>query len=167
MWGSEPSHSQGNSHFGRWSLGGLPKTSETNFRGQNSMACGIVYIIRNLLECKCLKWACIAHLDIWNTSYSQKKGQESNCQFGSRPKKVRNRANLLNYRQHTTYCWKAVDESYTFALDRTSIWGLLTKLWGSKIAGVPVGAISGLPFGSPKKEKSFGCRPHGEVQSIL
>jgi hypothetical protein len=25
MWGSEPSHSQGNSHFGRWSLGGLPK----------------------------------------------------------------------------------------------------------------------------------------------
>jgi hypothetical protein len=23
--GSEPSHSQGNSHFGKWSLGGLPK----------------------------------------------------------------------------------------------------------------------------------------------
>jgi hypothetical protein len=25
VWGNEPSHSQGNSHFGRWSLGGLPK----------------------------------------------------------------------------------------------------------------------------------------------
>jgi hypothetical protein len=25
VWGSEPSHSQGNSHFGRWSPGGLPK----------------------------------------------------------------------------------------------------------------------------------------------
>jgi hypothetical protein len=25
MWGSEHSHSQGNSHFGRWSPGGLPK----------------------------------------------------------------------------------------------------------------------------------------------
>ncbi len=24
VWGSEPSHSQGNSHFGRWSPGGLP-----------------------------------------------------------------------------------------------------------------------------------------------
>jgi len=25
MWGSEPSHSQGNSHFGKWSSGGLPE----------------------------------------------------------------------------------------------------------------------------------------------
>jgi hypothetical protein len=25
VWGNEPSHSQGNSHFGRWSPGGLPK----------------------------------------------------------------------------------------------------------------------------------------------
>jgi hypothetical protein len=25
VWGSEPSHSQGYSHFGRWSPGGLPK----------------------------------------------------------------------------------------------------------------------------------------------
>jgi hypothetical protein len=25
VWGSEHSHSQGNSHFGRWSLNGLPK----------------------------------------------------------------------------------------------------------------------------------------------
>jgi hypothetical protein len=25
VWGREPSHSQGNSHFGRWSPGGLPK----------------------------------------------------------------------------------------------------------------------------------------------
>ncbi len=40
----------------------------------------------------------------------------------------------------------------------------LAKLWGSKVAGVPVGAISGLPLGSPRREKSFGCRPRGEVQ---
>jgi len=38
------------------------------------MACGIFYIIGNLFECRCVKWACIAHLDIWNTSYDQKKG---------------------------------------------------------------------------------------------
>jgi len=44
---------------------------------------------------------------------------------------------------------------------------MLAKLWGSKVAGVPAGAISGLPLGSPEREKSFGCRPHGEVQSIL
>jgi len=35
---------------------------------------------------------------------------------------------------------------------------------GSKVAGVPIGAISGLPRGSPGKEKPFGCGPHGEVQ---
>jgi hypothetical protein len=52
------------------------------------MACGIFYIIRKLLEHRCLKWAHIAHLDIWNTSYGQKKGRESNCQFDSWPEKV-------------------------------------------------------------------------------
>jgi len=48
-------------------------------------------------------------------------------------------------RQLATYHWKALDESYNFALDRTSIRGLLAKLWGSKVAGIPVGAISGVP----------------------
>jgi len=33
-----------------------------------------ILIIEKLLERRCLKWACIAHLDIWNTSYGQKKG---------------------------------------------------------------------------------------------
>jgi len=64
-----------------------PETSESDFRGQNLMACVILYINEKLLERKYLKWACIAHLDIWNTSYGQKKGRESNCQFDSWPKK--------------------------------------------------------------------------------
>jgi hypothetical protein len=38
------------------------------------MAYDFLYIIGNLLERRCLKWARIAHLDIWNTSYGQKKG---------------------------------------------------------------------------------------------
>jgi len=42
------------------------------------MACDVLYIIRKLLELRCLKGARIAHLDIWNTSYGQKKGRESN-----------------------------------------------------------------------------------------
>jgi hypothetical protein len=28
------------------------------------------------LKRRYLKWACIAHLNIWNTSYGQKKGRE-------------------------------------------------------------------------------------------
>jgi hypothetical protein len=71
------------------SVGKCPKTSNSDFRGQKSMACSVLYIIGKLLERRCLKWARIAHLDIWNTSYGQKKGQESNCQFNSRPEKSR------------------------------------------------------------------------------
>jgi hypothetical protein len=147
----------------RWT----PETSESDLRGQNSMACGIFYIIENLLKLRCLKWSRIAHSDIWNTSYGQKKGQESNCQFDSRPEKVGNRPDLFVCRQHATYHWKALDESYNFALDRTSIRGFLTKLWGPKVTGVLVGGISGLPLGNPGREKPFGCRLHGQPQSIL
>jgi hypothetical protein len=116
------------------------------------MACGVLYIIGKLLERRCLKWARIAHLDIWNTSYGQKKGRESNS--NSWPEKVGNRPDLLGCRQCATYRWKALDESYNFSSDRTSIQGLLAKLWGFK---VPVVEILGLPRGSPAgvlREKS-------------
>jgi hypothetical protein len=72
-----------------------PKSLERNCKGQNPLAWRIIYIIGNLLKRRCLKWACIAHLDIWNTSYDQKKGRESNWQFDSWPLKVRNRPNFL------------------------------------------------------------------------
>ncbi len=72
--------------------------------------------------------------------------------FDSRPLKVGNRPKILGCRQRATYRWKALDESYNFASDRTSIRGLLTKLWGSKVPGVPQGEISGLPAGSPGKK---------------
>jgi len=80
---------------------------------------------------------------------AKRRGRESNCQFDSRPEKVENFTNLLGCRQRATYRWKALDESYNFASDQTSIRGLLAKLWGSKVPGVPVGGISGLPRGSP------------------
>jgi hypothetical protein len=46
--------------------------------GQNSLHWGVPYIIEKFLECKFLKWPHMTHLDIWNTSYGQKKGWESN-----------------------------------------------------------------------------------------
>jgi len=140
----------------RWT----PKTSENDCRGQNPMACGILYIIGKLLERRCLKWARIAHLDIWNVSYGQKKGRESNCQFDSRPQKFGNRPDLLSCRGRATYRWKDLDESYNFSSDRISIGGLLAKLWGSKVAGVPIGGISGLPLESP------GKKSHLDVASV-
>jgi hypothetical protein len=77
MWGNEPSHSQVNSHVGSWSPKWIPESSKRNGRGQNSLPWRVIYIIEKILKCKCLKWACIVHLNIWNTSYGQKKGQES------------------------------------------------------------------------------------------
>jgi hypothetical protein len=82
-------------------------------------------------------------------------------------KKVENRPDVIVCRQCATYRWKALDDNYNFASDRTSIRGLLVKLWGSKFVGVLVGAILRLPRGSPGREKPFGCRPRGKVQNIL
>jgi len=61
---------------------------ENDCRGQNPLDWGVIYINRKILKCRCLKWAPMAHLDISNTSYGQKKGRESNWQFDSRPLKV-------------------------------------------------------------------------------
>jgi hypothetical protein len=130
----------------RWT----PESSESNYKGQNSLYWGVPYIIGKLLELKCLKWAHMTHLDIWNTSYGQNKGRESNWQFDSRPLKVRNRPNFLAWRWRVIYCWKALDERYNFALDFTSIRGLQRKLWPPKIARVPSLAISRLPLGNSR-----------------
>jgi hypothetical protein len=89
-----------------------------------------------------------------------KEGQESNCQFDSRPQKVGNRAFSDVWFRSATWSWKALDESYNFALDRIAIRGLLAKLWGSEVPGVPFGAISGLPLGSPGKNS------HLDVASV-
>jgi hypothetical protein len=160
VWGSEHSHSQGNSHFGRWSPSGLPKLQRAIWEVKTKWLVAFFISLEKILKRRCLKWARIAHWDIWNTSYGQKKGQESNCQFDSRPEKVGNRPNLFIFRWHATYRWKALDESYNFALDHTSIGGLLAKLWGSKVAGVPIGKISGLPLGVP------GEKSHLDVCSV-
>jgi hypothetical protein len=80
---------------------------------------------------------------------AERRGRESNCQFDSQLEKVKNWPDLLSCRRRATYRWKALDESYNFASDRISIRGLLAKLWGSKVPGVPASGISGLPRGSP------------------
>jgi hypothetical protein len=82
--------------------------------------------------------------------------KEGPRQFNSRPLKVRNRPNFLTCRWRATYCWKALNEGYNFAIDLTSIKGLNTKLWASKVVGVPILGISGLPFMSLEKKWHLG-----------
>jgi len=37
------------------------KFLESNYRGQNPLNWKVLYIIRKILECRCLKWACMIH----------------------------------------------------------------------------------------------------------
>jgi hypothetical protein len=78
----------------------------------------------------------MTRLDIYNTSYGKKKGQESNWQFDSRPQKVKNRPNFRACKCSVIHHWKALDERYNFALDLILIGGLSKKLWPCKIVGV-------------------------------
>jgi hypothetical protein len=120
---------------------------------------GVHSIIRNLLERKCLKWAHMTHLDISNTSYSQKKGRESSCQFDFRLVKFKNHPNFLACKWRVIYCWKFLDKGYNFALDLISIEGLHTKLWAFKVVGVLVVGISRLPLGSLWTKWHLGVGP--------
>jgi hypothetical protein len=89
-----------------------------------------------------------------------KEGSGVNWQFDSQPQKVENRPDLLICRGRATYRWKDLNKSYNFALDCTSIRGLLAKLWGSKVAKVPTWEISGLPLRNP------GTKSHLDVGSV-
>jgi hypothetical protein len=55
-----------------------------------------------------------------------------------------------------TYCWKDLDKGYNFDLEFTSIKGLNTKLWASKVAGIP---ILGLPLRSFETKWHLGASP--------
>jgi hypothetical protein len=132
-----------------WGVGILRDFRIFKEQGSKPTVWTVPYIIGKILKRRCLKWARITHLDIWNTSYRQKKGCESNWQFDSRPLKVKNWLDFLAWRSHATYQWKALHKSYNFALDLIMIEGLHTKLWGSKVTKVLILVISGLQLGNP------------------
>jgi hypothetical protein len=103
-----------------------------------------------------------------NTSYGQKKGWESNCQFDSQPLKVRNHPNLLMCKWCATCHWKAFDEGYNFVLDLTSNKGLNKKVWASKVTRVPISRISGLPTcESWDKDDIWVLAPWPDVENTL
>jgi hypothetical protein len=57
------------------------------------------------------------------------------------------------------YCLKNLNNRYNFSLDLISIGGLPTKLWASKVTGVPTLGISRLPLGSPRTKWHLGVGP--------
>jgi hypothetical protein len=59
--------------MGTWVSFGTLESLEFDCKGQQTSHWGVIYIIRKLLKCRCPKWVRMTHLDIWNTSYGQKK----------------------------------------------------------------------------------------------
>jgi hypothetical protein len=79
------------------------------------------------------------YLDICSPSYGQKKGQESNWQFDSRPLKVGNRP-LPDLRIESAIrrC-KDLDEVYKFGSDLVMIKLCSRELWAPKVPGLHPG----------------------------
>ncbi len=121
---------------------GTPKSLELELKDQNTLHWGVLGVIGKVLKCICINWPRIGHLDICSPSYGQKKDQESNCQFDSRPLKVGNRPLPDVCSGSTTRSWKALDESYNFDLKLVPIQARGEKLWFPKVPGVQTGTVS-------------------------
>jgi hypothetical protein len=119
-----------------------PESSEGNCKSQNPLNLRFFNTIEKLLKRGCFKWVRMTHLDIWNTSYGQKKGRETIWLSTTKSQEL---LDFLLSKWHATYRWKAFNEGYNFVLDLISIRGLHTKLWGPKVAGVPTMGILGIP----------------------
>jgi hypothetical protein len=129
-----------------WGLESLqsPGFSKSNFKGQNSLDWRVHYIIGKFLKFKCLMYAHITHLSIYNTSYDRKKGGKSKCQFDFWPLKVRSHLELHVCRWSATYNWKILNKRYNFASNLTLIKGSYKKLKAFKVPRLPISRILGL-----------------------
>jgi hypothetical protein len=137
---------------GTWKSSGTSENSEHDYRGQNTSHWSVIYTVGKVLKCRCPKWPRMSHLDIYSTSYGQKKGRKSNWQFDSRPLKFGNRPDPGACKWSATHCWKALKESYNFVSDLVPIRARGEKLWMPKVSGVQTEIVSGLLFGSLGKK---------------
>jgi len=143
---------------------------EINNRDQNTSHWGVLGVIGKVLKFRCPKCPRIGHLDIWSPSYGQKKGQESNCQFDSRPLKVGNQPLLDIQIESATWRWKALKESYNFGSDLVLIRLCSREIWAPKVPGLQSGQFRdnfGTPTWESRENVPFGCSSRGELQRIL
>ncbi len=145
---------------------GTPELLELNSRGQNTSHSGVLYIIGKVLKCRCPKWPCMSHLDIFSPSYGKKKGRESNWQFDSRPLKVGNRPLPDVCKWSAIRHWKALKESYNFGLDLTPMRSK-PGVVSVQSPGSPTQDSFGTPPWESRENVPFGCSSRGELQRIL
>jgi hypothetical protein len=138
---------------------GTPECLELNNKAQNTSHWGVLCAIGKVLKRRCRKWPRIGHLDICSPSYGQKKGRESNCQFDSRPLKVRNRP-LPNLRiESAIRRWKDLDAGYKFGSDLVAIRRRSRELWAPKVPGLRPGQFRDSNPGVPGKSDTRAWVP--------
>jgi hypothetical protein len=115
---------------------GTPECLEFDSKAQNYSHWGVLRVIGKVLKRRYRKCPRIGHLDICSSSYGQKKGRESNCQFDSRPLKVGNRPVTDIRIESTTRRWKDIDEGYNFDSDLVAIQLCSRELWAPKVPGL-------------------------------
>ncbi len=135
MWGWSPTLGK----VGGLESSGTPECSELDSKAQNTSHWGVLGVIGKVLKLRYRKWPRIGNSDICSSSYGQKKGQESNWQFDSRPLKVGNRPLPDITLKSATRRWKTLDESYNFDLELVPIRVQGEELWPLKVPGVQPG----------------------------
>jgi len=147
-----------------------PECLELNSKAQNTLHWGVLGVIGKVLKLKYRKWPRIGHLDIFRSSYGQKKGRESNWQIDFRPLKVVNRP-LPDLRMESAIRrWKDLDEGYKFGSDLVAIRPGSRELWASKVPGLHPRQFRdnfGTPTWESREKEPFGCSLGGVSQRIL
>jgi hypothetical protein len=145
---------------------GTPECLEFDSKAQNTSHWGALGVIRKVLKRRYRN----CHLDICSPSYGQKKGRESNWQFGSRPLNVGNRP-LPDLRiESAIRRWKDLDEGYKFCLDLVAIRPSSRELWALKVPGLHSGQFRdnfGILTWESREKEPFGCSLGGALQRIL
>jgi hypothetical protein len=135
-----------------------PEFLKNDFKGWKSLDWRHPYTIEKLLRHRCIKWACMIHLNTYNTSFGRKKSQKLKCQIDFWPLTVGNHPNLNVFRGHVTYHWNALDKGYNFALDLTNYIRSYKKLWASRKVRIQSREFPNLGI---RGKMTFGCNPNG------
>jgi hypothetical protein len=123
-----------NSHIPKatstWGVGVMwtTKSLGNNCRDQNPLDWRVFYIIEKLLKCKCLKWAHITHLDIWNIKLWPKERSGVKLTVWLSTTKSEKSTRFPYVQVACDILLKALEKGYNFSLNLISIEGLHTKL---------------------------------------
>jgi hypothetical protein len=153
--------------MGTWESSGTPESSKFDCKGQNTSHWGFIYIIGKISKCRCPKWACLTHLDIYNTSYGQKK---------DRGVKLAIWLSTTESQESTRFpCVQvACDTSLESSQRGLQLWfrprpdcKSAPEVIVLQSCETPILGDFGTPAWESQDKKPFGCHSRGVVQSIL